>query len=127
MGPPECVKGEEGYPFFNNTSAIEEWKRIEFFIKQSLEMTNAYDLNQQGMLLLSRGDREGALQSFFKAVDVDPKLISAHNNIGLLYWEAGDKNKALKYFANAFEVDPTDEKLIANILSVLRTLEKYQF
>ncbi len=33
---PEEIKGEAGYPFFDNQEAINEWQRMEFFIKQSL-------------------------------------------------------------------------------------------
>ena len=32
------IKGEAGYPFYNNTQAIREWERMEYFIRLSLQL-----------------------------------------------------------------------------------------
>jgi len=32
----EIVKGEPGYPYYNNLQAIREWERMEYFIRHSL-------------------------------------------------------------------------------------------
>ena len=123
MGPPECVKGEEGYPFFNNTSAIEEWRKIEFFLKQSLEMTNAYDLNQHGMLLMGRGDRVGALNSFLRAINLDPEFAMPYQNAGILFLQTGQANKAFQCLAKALEIAPDDRNIVLNTAKLLRTLK----
>ncbi|GEM_PF-3453361 len=58
------------------------------------------------MLLLSRGDREGALNSFLKAVDLDPNFATGYQNAGILYLQAGEANKAFQYFVKSLEVAP---------------------
>ena len=123
----EC-KGEPGYPFFNNTEAIQEWQRMEFFIRKSLspnneQGNNAPALNQLGLELLNKGDKQGALNAFLKSLESDPNFASGYQNAGILYLQAGDVNKAFQYFVKSLEVAPGDRNIALNTAKFLRTLK----
>jgi tetratricopeptide (TPR) repeat protein len=114
------VKGEDGYPFFNNKSAINEWQRMEYFIKESVSKNWANELNQRGESLFRKGDREGALNAFTRTLKVDPDSAMAYNNLGVLSLECGEREKALAYFEKALKIDPDDQSIIMNVIDILR-------
>ena len=53
-------------------------------------------LNRQGEDLIGKGDLEGTLDAFKKALEKDPSNATTHNDLGVLYYNQGDKEKALK-------------------------------
>jgi len=63
-------------------------------------------LNQQGEDLFTKGDLEGALDVFTKALDIVPNNAVTHNNLGVLYYNLGDKEKALNHYRRAAELQP---------------------
>ncbi len=63
-------------------------------------------LNRQGEDLIGKGDLEGALNAFKKALEKDPSNANTHNDLGVLYYNQRDKKKALKYYQKAAELGP---------------------
>ena len=81
-------------------------------------------LNQEGESLFNKGDMEGALRAFDRAVELNPGFAQAHNNLGVLYWEAREMQKALEHFIRAMEIDPFDRDTVLNCGNLLRNLER---
>ena len=52
------------------------------------------------------GAYEDAVQILKAAVKIDPKLISAYNQMGLIYFEADKKNESVDAFKKAISIDP---------------------
>ena len=81
-------------------------------------------INQRGENLFGAGQIEEALAAFNKVVEIEPKLVVAHNNIGVVYWHIGNVQKALECFKKALEVDPGNENAILNLKEVLQSLKQ---
>ncbi|MGD9288609.1 MAG: glycosyltransferase [Desulfobacterales bacterium] len=63
-------------------------------------------LNRQGEDHLRKGDLEGALNAFKKALEIDPSNATTHNDLGVLYYNQGDKEEAFTYYRKAARLDP---------------------
>ncbi len=88
--------------------------------------TLASTLNQQGEALFNKGDIDGALIAFTKAIEIAPSFAIAHNNLGVLYWQTGEAQKAVEHFANALEINPNDRDTILNCGELFKCLEKIE-
>lgn len=86
--------------------------------KDSIE--KAKNFSTQGSVLLSKGDTEGALNAFTKALELNPHSISAHNNLAILYWQTGHPQKSIEHFQRALHLDPNDRNTIKNCIEVLK-------
>ncbi|WP_172793635.1 tetratricopeptide repeat protein [Candidatus Desulfofervidus auxilii] len=90
------------------------------------KMDIAKTLNQQGEELFIKGDTKGALNAFLKAIEIDPNLAVAYNNLGVLYWQAREVKNALGHFKKALKLDPYDRNIILNCGKVLTDLGKIE-
>ncbi|MDP3014356.1 MAG: glycosyltransferase, partial [Candidatus Subteraquimicrobiales bacterium] len=86
----------------------------------------ANEINRQGEDSFTKGDVEGALSAFLKAVEIAPNFAPAHNNLGVLYWQTGDLQKAVDHFARALKIDPDDRDTILNCGELFKSLEKIE-
>ena len=68
--------------------------------------TKAGKLNQQGEDLFKKGDLEGALNAFTRAIEINPNLATARNNLGVLYYNRGEKDKALNQYQQGAQLAP---------------------
>jgi len=84
----------------------------------------AISINQQGEDLFNAGQIEAASTAFNKAIETEPELVVAHNNLGVLYWHLGDADKAIKCFNKALQIDPVNENSILNLNEVLQSLKQ---
>jgi MoaA/NifB/PqqE/SkfB family radical SAM enzyme len=75
--------------------------------------------NLKGECFFNQGDIDEALQSFKKAVEIDPDLASAHNNLGVCYWQKEEFEKAIEHFLKALELDPDNADALANYIKIL--------
>ena len=58
-------------------------------------------------LLEDKGDLAGAEAAYRKAIEIDPRQVSAHANLAILLgWKRGDWAGAEKEFMRALEIDP---------------------
>jgi len=73
------------------------------------------DLNLQGENLFAKGDLEGALDAFKKALDIDPSSAITHNNLGVLYYNRGEKDKALNHYQQAAQLQPENTTFLKNL------------
>jgi len=92
----------------------------------SSESIQANDLNQQGEDLFVKGDIEGALNAFTKAIEVNSDLAAPHNNLGVLFWQKGQIENAVKHFVKALEIDPLNRNTILNCADVFKSLQRFE-
>jgi tetratricopeptide (TPR) repeat protein len=59
-----------------------------------------------GGALKAQGDVSGAITSYKKALDLDPKYAYAHTNLGLALQAQGDVKGAIQCFKKALDLDP---------------------
>jgi tetratricopeptide (TPR) repeat protein len=64
-----------------------------------------------GLLLRDKGDLDGAIASFHKALDLDPKWVKAHIRLGEALRDKGDRDGAIASFHKALDLDPKDAEI----------------
>jgi tetratricopeptide (TPR) repeat protein len=67
---------------------------------------NPYLHFQQGIALVDKGDLDGAIDCWKKALDLDPKYVPAHNNLGNVLRDKGDLDGAIACYQKALDLDP---------------------
>ena len=87
---------------------------------------NPKSLNESGETLYESGDTQSALNAFKEAIQLDPNLVSAHNNLGVLYWEAGETKQAIQHFTQAIDIDPYDRNTVLNCGEILQNLKRHK-
>ncbi len=92
----------------------------------SSKSPQANTLNQQGEDLFVKGDIEGALNAFTKAIEVNSDLAAPHNNLGVLFWQKGQIENAVKHFVKALEIDPLNRITILNCADVFKILQRFE-
>ena len=75
-------------------------------------MFGVYDLNKRGEIFLKKGDVQGALRCFSKAIERNPNFAKAHTNVGILYWGIKDVKRALQHFKIAQKLDPSHRNMV---------------
>ncbi len=73
-----------------------------------------YFLNA-GVAYKNTGNWNRAEELFLKALALDPRYLSALNNLGVLYLEKKDYDKAIEYLGNALRISPEDSEIYVNI------------
>ena len=58
------------------------------------------------MALREQGDLDGAIESYKRAIHIDPNCAEAYNNIGNIYKEAGNLDSAIENYLTAIKLDP---------------------
>ena len=60
-----------------------------------------------------------AIQSYQKAIELNPAYVEAYNNLGIIYQEAGDLDKAFQIYQKVTEINPQYEKAYNNLGIIL--------
>jgi tetratricopeptide (TPR) repeat protein len=109
--------------------ATERYDAATFILTQALELADGkadgqiYDL--LGQMLLRKGETQKAIGQFLKAVELDPRLADAHNNLGVLYHQAGDFDAAIAEFTAAVHADPFYSEAYLNMGNSLRKKREF--
>jgi tetratricopeptide (TPR) repeat protein len=103
----------------NNTSALQylgtyflrakndlEKARYYYQLAYSKDSTNAFILNDLGVLASDQHDYEGAVDMFRKALDYNPNLIEAQYNLVRSYGILGQSGKASQEMKKYKELEP---------------------
>lgn len=111
-----CVKNSFVF-FFLLTPVNPAWSSPE---------DEARIFNRQGVLFANRGDIDGAIKSFARAVKADPQddtaranLATAYNNLGVHLCREGKFKDAIHCFGEARYHKPEDLQVRLNLLSAL--------
>ncbi|MDP3274193.1 MAG: tetratricopeptide repeat protein [Deltaproteobacteria bacterium] len=70
-------------------------------------------------------DVPGAIQSFSRAVELDPQFAEAHNNLGVYLLQAGNVSTAIEHLRAATALSPSWAKAHLNLGDALRALHTY--
>ncbi|MEC4985783.1 MAG: tetratricopeptide repeat protein [Oscillatoria sp. PMC 1068.18] len=62
----------------------------------------------RGLSRYSKGDRQGAIEDYTQAIQLDSNLADAYSKRGLAYYRLGDKQKALADYNQALKLNPGD-------------------
>jgi len=127
------------------TAKGEIQKALEYYEKAlALDSTNALVYDNVGFLHFSLYLKTGrteenaaAMENFQKAIQLDPRLVSAYNGLGGAYKAAGQLDKAIKTWEKSLEFDPDFGFSLYNLgvaylergnkASALKCLERYLF
>jgi glycosyltransferase involved in cell wall biosynthesis/Flp pilus assembly protein TadD/ubiquinone/menaquinone biosynthesis C-methylase UbiE len=83
------------------------------------EVESLKALNEAGESLYQKGELDGALAAFRRAIESAPNHATAHNNLGVLFWERGEQGKALEHIVKALEIDANNKDAILNLANML--------
>jgi protein O-GlcNAc transferase len=70
--------------------------------------------SRQGEIQFDRGNVAHAEACFEMAIEENPLMAQAHNNLGVLNLERGNTTEALKNFFRALELKPEDTQILGN-------------
>ncbi len=70
-------------------------------------------------------DVPGAIQSFTRAVELDPQYAEAHNNLGVYLLQAGNVPQAIEHLRAAAALAPSWSKAHLNLGDALRAMHSY--
>lgn len=74
---------------------------------------------RQGELQFERGNPSHAIACFEMAIENNPSMAEAHNNLGVLHMECGRLKEALELFYKALELKPQDIDILNNSAKAL--------
>ena len=69
---------------------------------------------KQGEIQVERGNLDHAIACFEMALENNPELAEAHNDLGVIRWRAGNLEKALEHFYKALDLKPEDPEILCN-------------
>lgn len=78
--------------------------------------------NVMGAINARKGDQQAAVKHFTMAVDSDPNLADAYNNLGVALKSLGRHQEAIEKYAKAIEINPTYAEAYYNMGNSLRDL-----
>ncbi|MBN2493409.1 MAG: tetratricopeptide repeat protein, partial [Deltaproteobacteria bacterium] len=79
-----------------------------------------------GVVLMKRGDLEGARKSFSKAIELDPKHRDALLNLGVVLKRQKKYKQAIEHYRKALELVPRDPLIMNNLIVAYRLDKQYK-
>jgi len=106
--------GIAGYPKLNYTpaemisGAFKALDHASFFGPGSTATFDAVSLNISGDKLFDKGDIDGSIDEFKRALKLDPSNINVHNSLGVCYGLIGDYEEARSAFDTALKFNSNE-------------------
>lgn len=94
-----------------------------FFGPGSAVNFDGVSLNISGDKLYEKGDLQGAIDEFKRALLIDPSNINVHNSLGVCYGLSGDYELAIKEFETVVSMDSAEHMALFN-LGLVHALRK---
>jgi tetratricopeptide (TPR) repeat protein len=105
---------------------VEDQKKSIEEEEKKRRATEARMLNNGGVMAYHNGQYEKALGLFAKAIDLDPAMTEAYNNLGLTYTEINEEEKATEAFKKAISLSPELAAAYNNLGYVFYRLGSYK-
>ena len=89
-----------------------EWREVQLRQYEltdepdTLYVPEAAELLNRGLTAFQRDDRKQAERLFRRAVELDPRVKEAYNNLGTIYAHRGEHERAKEMYRAALEIDP---------------------
>ena len=80
----------------------------------------------QGLAFIDQGKLDKAISAFQRALENDPELASAHNNLGILFKQKGQVEQALSHYRKAVDLVPASAEIYNNLGILLREMGRFQ-
>lgn len=102
------------YPMLNYkpaemlSSALKALDHASFLGPSSAAIFDAVSLNISGDQLFDKGDIDGSIDEFQRALKLDPSNINVHNSLGVCYGLIGDYEKAKSEFRAAINLNSNE-------------------
>lgn len=80
----------------------------------------------QGLAYTDRGEWDNAVFAFQRALENDPELAGAHNNLGILFKQKDQGEQALNHYRKAVELVPASAEIYYNLGILLREMGRFQ-
>jgi tetratricopeptide (TPR) repeat protein len=102
------------YPMLNYkpaemlSSALKALDHASFFGPGSTTIFDAVSLNISGDKLFDKGDIDGSIDEFKRALKLDPSNINVHNSLGVCYGLIGDYQEAKSEFNTALTLNSNE-------------------
>jgi Flp pilus assembly protein TadD len=89
------------------------WKNSETLFRHAIKVTknNYMAHNNLGVVLLDKGDVEGAIREYQEALRMKPMFYLAHFNLGLAYTKKGEASRAIEYYVKGLQINPDYTKV----------------
>ena len=91
-----------------------------------VQQLSAHDYNTQGMSHSDQKKYDAAIESYKKALQVNPHFREAYNNLGNSYREKGMYDDALAAYQRALEISPNYDLAHANLGVLYQTRGRYE-
>ncbi len=91
-----------------------------------VQQLSAHDYNAQGMSYSDQKKYDAAIESYQKALQVNPNFREAYNNLGNSYREKGMYDDALAAYQRALEISPNYDLAHANLGVLYQTRGRYE-
>ena len=101
------------------------WREIDEVLKQNPLHEDA--LNMKGKIFGQYfGQLDSARAYLFKVLEINPKHLSALENIGVSYAIEGKNMEALSYLNQALSLDPNNRNVLLNLLKLYQSMGNNQ-
>lgn len=101
----------------------EEFYPEEHF--EDLRVAKAKEQYNFGIMYAGRSEHDRAIESFKKAIEIDPNYALAYYGLGKSYQELANYNEAIQYFKKALELKPDFFGAHINLGTVYHSLGAY--
>ena len=91
----------------------------------NLNESRARKFHNDGQALFDAGNDSEAIESYLKAIELDPSKSETFYNIGLIYKYQGEWFKSFEYNARAYELEPDDEAARWNLAIAATALRNW--
>ena len=114
--------GDANLHFKDRGSALEEYKKLKELDSELAD--KLFDLIYKEEEELE-GEDSDKIESYKKAIRIDPDDVKAHNNLGLAYDKSGKYKEAIESYKQAIKIDPDYATAHNNLGVVYGELGKY--
>ena len=93
------------------------WRNDESLWRHVLACTgaNVFAHNGLGLALDRKGDREGAIEQYREALEIDPRCAEARLNLGVVLDKCGRREEAIAQYDKVLEIDPESAQARYNL------------
>lgn len=90
------------------------------------ETNEAIETRNEALRLQSEGNLEGAIPILKKAISLDPKYATPHNDLGILYERTGQLDLAIESYRTALRINPDYAGVHTNLASLYESQGNFE-